>query len=88
MVFAYEHGLFMRATCGQDTNKHPIVVGWVLLTGMHRQKLQDMTEEEVAREGYPGKSKEWFLNKEFRGVPLSTDVWVVSFVLLPVRSGV
>ena len=83
MQMAYEKSLFLRARCGVDQKRRPVVIGWLLITNMTRAKLGDMTVESVAREGYPGKSVEWFLEKEFRGLSVNTLVWIVSFVLLP-----
>ena len=84
MQFAFEQGLFLRATCGTDSKKWPVVIGWIRINSMLKEKLGDMTVEDVVREGYPGKTVEWFLEKEFSGTPKSTMVWVVKFSLLPV----
>lgn len=83
MKLAYDKGLFLRATCGVDNKKRPVIIGWLRICKMTRKKLGGMTEADVANEGYPGKSVEFFLKKEFNGLSRDTVVWVVSFVLLP-----
>ena len=75
---AWKTNLFLRAWCGQ--NNH---IGWILLTNMVEEPLNTLTTHSVAREGYPGESVEWFLNKHFELLPLKTVVWVVSFVFMP-----
>ena len=84
MKFAFKQGLFLRATCGIDDQKRPVVIGWVRINSMVRGSLGDMTEDNVAKEGYPGKTVAWFLEQEFPGLALSTKVWVVTFSLLTV----
>ena len=84
MKFAFKQGLFLRATCGIDDQKRPVVIGWVRINSMVRASLSDMTEDNVAKEGYPGKTIDWFLEKEFPGLAQSTKVWVVTFSLLTV----
>ena len=84
MKFAFEQGLFLRATCGIDSNRRPVVIGWIRINSMLKERLSDMTEEDVAREGYLGKTVDWFLKKEFPGMDKNTMVWVVKFALLTV----
>lgn len=84
MRLAYEQGLFLRVTCGIDSKKRPAVIGWIRINSMSKQRLNDMTEEDVGREGYPGKTVDWFLKKEFPGIDKITMVWVVKFALLTV----
>lgn len=80
----FEKGLYLRATCGIDSQKRPVVIGWIRITSMTKERLDDVTEDDVAREGYPGKTVDWFLNREFPGIAKSTVVWVVKFALLTV----
>ena len=82
MEIALHDKLFVRATC-DAVNKIPVVIGWVRFHSIATQRLKDMTEENVAREGYPGKSVGWFLQKEFRGIDRDTEVKVITFTLLP-----
>ena len=85
MRLAFDKGLFLRVTCGIDSNKRPVVIGWIRINSMEREKLSDMTVEDVANEGYPGRTVEWFLKKEFPDIPTDTMVWVVKFSFLPVH---
>ena len=78
---ALEKGLFARAWCGAKGNQ----IGFVRYVSFRRQRLEEMSDADVAREGYPGKSVSWFLAKEFEGVALTTEVWVVTFVFIPLH---
>lgn len=51
---------------------------------MTKERLNDMTEDDVEREGYPGMTVDRFLEKEFQGIERNTMVWVVKFALLTV----
>lgn len=84
MKLGFKQGLFLRATCGVDSKKRPVVIGWIRINSMMKERLNDMTEDDVAREGYPGKAVDWFLKKEFSGIERNTMVWVVKFTLLAV----
>jgi hypothetical protein len=84
MKFAFEQGLFLRATCGIDSKKRPVVIGWIRINSMTKERLNDMTEDDVGREGYPGMTVDRFLEKEFQGIERNTMVWVVKFALLTV----
>ena len=81
MEIALNDKLFVRATY-DAVNRVPVVIGWVIIHSIETQRLKDMTEESVAREGYPGKSVDWFLKKEFRGIDRETEVKVITFTLL------
>ena len=84
MKLGFKQGLFLRTTCGVDSKKRPAVIGWIRINSMMKERLNDMTEDDVAREGYPGKAVDWFLKKEFSGIERNTMVWVVKFTLLTV----
>jgi hypothetical protein len=77
MRTAFEKRLFVRTWCGGK------LVGWGLLTGWDTQTLGSIDDNDLQREGYGGKTRKEFLETEFNGLPSTTLVLVVTFVLYP-----
>jgi len=60
------------------------LLGYIRLTAKpYREKLGDITREDIDREGYPELSKEEFLTKFFSGKDVNSEVWVISFEFTP-----
>ncbi len=81
MKTAYEERLFLRMWCGGKD------IGWCLLTGWRTQNLGEMTNEDLEREGYGGKTLKMYFDTEFDGLSFDTRVTVVNFVMCPSVAG-
>ncbi|MBD2395967.1 bifunctional 3'-5' exonuclease/DNA polymerase [Cyanobacterium aponinum FACHB-4101] len=60
------------------------LLGYIRLTAKpYREKLGDISREDIDKEGYPELSKEEFLTKFFSGKDINSEVWVISFEFTP-----
>jgi len=54
---------------GLAKGERQVVLGDVRVLAARREPLGDITPEDVAREGFPGKSTEWFIHELYRKPP-------------------
>ncbi|BAQ66934.1 bifunctional 3'-5' exonuclease/DNA polymerase [Geminocystis sp. NIES-3709] len=60
------------------------LIGYVKLIALpYKEKLGNISREDIDQEGYPELSKEEFLNKFFSGKDVNSEVWVISFEFIP-----
>ena len=81
-IIALKNGLFVRAWCGTKGRQ----IGYVRYLSIEPQRLEEMTTDDVGNEGCPGMSVLEFCELEFPSISLTTEVWVVRFVFIPLHT--
>jgi hypothetical protein len=78
--FVKRVGSWVRASSGRANHTH---FGWVYLRAMYQQRLGDMTEADVLKEGFPGWTVKQFRELAcFEGTNDDTMCWVIQFRFL------
>ncbi len=77
-------GMLLRGVhkcMGLKPGEHPRELAIIRVLSARREELREITKADVAREGYPGKSPEWFIEKfkEAMGCGRCTTVTRIEF---------
>ena len=76
---SYKRRELVRVWCGG----YGRLIGYVLYSSVSWQIAKDITEIDVACEGYPGHTARWFLDNHMAGVSDDDVVAVFSFIFIP-----
>lgn len=65
---------------GLKKGEHPVVLGPIRVRGVHRERLNWITPEDCAKEGFPGMSPEAFVAMFCKAMRCKQSDWVTRIV--------